>query len=438
MAVILARLQPQVPGWQYALLPWNFFVPANVLFNSHALWCQATKVCETLIVSAEVRKSYHYQIARKKAMAHKQKSMARNRGAPTCQVSHKTLPYSKQKKENKMFKSTFTVFRPLFFTLLVIGLVSSGCSQNRLPESANEGETVDFRAVAGGDSMQATFESPTILVGTDPSDAAEIGQLLDDPEAQSRLAQVDFQSKWVVAVFDGTKPSSGYTTTIDKVTHTDGEVRLYLRQTEPDPEQMVAAVLTHPYHIIEIDRSALPVDSSTVWKVYNADGHLLLQADAEPRQEQPGPGEPRQDSSSFRFQTVAAGESFTADIAMPTIIVAATSPEIDSLGQLLTDSDVPQQLAGVDWQAQWVVALFSGSVPSSGYGITVEKVEVEGDEVHLYAHLSEPNPDYMVAAVIAYPYHIITIPKSAFQPGQTSVWKLYDTEGTLLAETKYP
>jgi hypothetical protein len=337
-----------------------------------------------------------------------------------------------------MFKSRLTLFRPLLLVLLVIGLISGGCSQNRLPEGANEGKIVDFRAVAGGDSMQATFETPIILVGTAPSDAAEIGQLLDDPEAQSRLAQVDFQSKWVVAVFDGTKPSSGYTTTIDRVMQSDGEVHLYLRQTEPDPEQMVAAVLTHPYHIIEIDRSVLPVDSSTVWKVYNADGHLLLQADAEPRQEQPGPGEPRQDSSSFRFQTVAAGESFTADIAMPTIIVAATSPEIDSLGQLLTDSDVPQQLAGVDWQAQWVVALFSGSVPSSGYGITVEKVEVEGDEVHLYAHLSEPNPDYMVAAVIAYPYHIITIPKSDFQPGQTSVWKLYDTEVTLLAETKYP
>jgi hypothetical protein len=337
-----------------------------------------------------------------------------------------------------MFKSRLTLFRPLLLVLLVIGLVSGGCNQNQLPESANEGETVDFRVVAGGDSMQAAFATPTILVGTAPSDVTEIGQLLDDPEAQSRLAQVDFQSKWVVAVFDGTRPSSGYTTTIDRVVQADGEVHLYLRQTEPDPEQMVAAVLTHPYHIIEIDRSALSVDSSTVWKIYDVDGQLLLQADAEPRQAQPGLGEPRQDSRSSRFQTVAAGESFTADIAMPTVIVVTTAPEIDSLGQLLTDSDVQQQLAGVDWQAQWVVALFSGSVPSSGYGITVEKVEAEGDEVHLYAHLSEPNPDHMVAAVIAYPYHIITIPKSDFQPGQTSVWKLYEKEGILLAETQYP
>jgi hypothetical protein len=42
---------------------------------------------------------------------------------------------------------------------------------------------------------------------------------------------------------------------------------------------------------------------------------------------------------------------------MPTVIVVTTAPEIDSLGQLLTDSDVQQQLAGVDWQAQWVDVL---------------------------------------------------------------------------------
>jgi len=50
-----------------------------------------------------------------------------------------------------------------------------------------------------------------------------------------------------------------------------------------------------------------------------------------------------------------------------------------------------------------VVAAFRGQVPAAGYGIAVEDLQNDGETVKLYARLSDPAPDQMVAQVISYP-----------------------------------
>jgi len=141
---------------------------------------------------------------------------------------------------------------------------------------------------------------------------------------------------------------------------------------------------------------------------------------------------------SIDFQTVAQGDSLIAELTTATILVAGSSEEASQFNGLFDDVAISQQIEGVDFGMNWLVLVFSGAAGSSGYGISVEAVQPVDGEVGLHVQQSEPDPDLMVSAVISYPYHMITINKSDLPENSASSWKMYDGEGSLLAEVTYP
>lgn len=67
---------------------------------------------------------------------------------------------------------------------------------------------------------------------------------------------VDFASHTVVAVFLGTRPSSGYAVEIIRTREAGGILTVEWQERRPDPGEISAQILTSPVHIATIPRHA--------------------------------------------------------------------------------------------------------------------------------------------------------------------------------------
>jgi hypothetical protein len=77
------------------------------------------------------------------------------------------------------------------------------------------------------------------------------------------------------------------------------------------------------------------------------------------------------------------------------------------MGMLTSDSPRPE-IPQIDFDKQLVIALVDVSEPSMGYSIEINELEERPDEIVVMATKLTPNPEYVYAAVITYPRHVIT------------------------------
>jgi hypothetical protein len=65
--------------------------------------------------------------------------------------------------------------------------------------------------------------------------------------------------KQYILVARGMKPTAGYSIQISKVEKADGNIVVHTEIIDPNPDDMVAEVITYPYDITVIDYQDLPV-----------------------------------------------------------------------------------------------------------------------------------------------------------------------------------
>lgn len=85
-------------------------------------------------------------------------------------------------------------------------------------------------------------------------------------------------------------------------------------------------------------------------------------------------------------------------------LLITSSSQLEALGseQLATGS--------VDFAQNDVILLTLGMQPTAGYGINVDIVTQEGDQLLVYGYVQEPSG--MTAQVLTYPYTMVTIAKT--------------------------
>jgi len=67
------------------------------------------------------------------------------------------------------------------------------------------------------------------------------------------------EDKLYILVAYGEKPTAGYSVEIDKIEKLDGKVVVYSSFQDPDPDDLVATVITYPYDLVVIEDQGLPV-----------------------------------------------------------------------------------------------------------------------------------------------------------------------------------
>jgi hypothetical protein len=69
-------------------------------------------------------------------------------------------------------------------------------------------------------------------------------------------AAVDFSKEMIVGVFLGSRPTPGYGVTIVSAVEEGNMLRVRYRETLPSPDAISAQVITFPYQIVAIPKSA--------------------------------------------------------------------------------------------------------------------------------------------------------------------------------------
>jgi len=142
--------------------------------------------------------------------------------------------------------------------------------------------------------------------------------------------------------------------------------------------------------------------------------------------------------STIPFESLAQGESYTAQLENPALFVVSNAAEADRFTQLLNDPEIVQRIESVDFNTTYVVAVFRGQVGSSGYGIAMRDITSAPGTVQLKVNLTDPPSDRAVSAVISYPYQLVLVSREKLPIAPETTWSVYDSEGKLLVQTKSP
>jgi uncharacterized protein (UPF0248 family) len=77
------------------------------------------------------------------------------------------------------------------------------------------------------------------------------------------LPEIDFERRTLLAVFQGTKPTSGYEISIREVVESENAVEVSVKAFAPGKHCLVTGNYTRPFHIIEIQKT----EKEVVFKV---------------------------------------------------------------------------------------------------------------------------------------------------------------------------
>lgn len=66
--------------------------------------------------------------------------------------------------------------------------------------------------------------------------------------------EVDFSNESVIAIFQGSQPSSGYSTTVSKLVKSGKKLKVFVREVLPADDCAVLLVITRPYEIIRTEK----------------------------------------------------------------------------------------------------------------------------------------------------------------------------------------
>ncbi len=95
----------------------------------------------------------------------------------------------------------------------------------------------------------------------------------------------------------------------------------------------------------------------------------------------------------------------------PGLIVVAQPDEVAELDDWVTETS-KEQLQVMDYDAYFALVVFQGMKPTDGYGVRIERVVREGNEVTIYAQFQEPHPDQRKNDIVTSPYSLIQVQKT--------------------------
>ena len=106
------------------------------------------------------------------------------------------------------------------------------------------------RTIEKGDQSNVD-DAKQVLVRTE----AEWTKLWNQHSPDHPRPAVDFSKEMVVAVFMGSRPNAGFSTTITSAMAANGALVVRYKETAPAAGAVSAQILTFPYHIVAIARA---------------------------------------------------------------------------------------------------------------------------------------------------------------------------------------
>jgi len=144
--------------------------------------------------------------------------------------------------------------------------------------------------------------------------------------------------------------------------------------------------------------------------------------------------------TNLSFTTIAQGQHLSASLIVhqPSIIIIASAQEVDvalqqaggnppELTARLHPIDKVRQL---DFNRFFAILVLQGKQATSGYGVTVQQVVRQDDQVIVRALFVRPKPGEGAQEVGTDPYHLVTVPKEGTW-GREMRFELVDNSNVL-------
>jgi hypothetical protein len=106
------------------------------------------------------------------------------------------------------------------------------------------------------------------------------------------------------------------------------------------------------------------------------------------------------------FETIERSDYGDYSIREPRVVLVTNRQEIDQLKGLISQAAL-DQLAELDFQQYFAIAVFRGTQATSGYDVIVERVARRGDKIVIRAQFWEPSPHWEILNEVTSPYHLI-------------------------------
>jgi len=122
-------------------------------------------------------------------------------------------------------------------------------TETPVPEEAE----LPFETIEQSDLGDYSIREPRVILVTAPQEIDRLEGLITQ-EALDRLAELDFEQYFAIAVFRGRQASSGYDTIIERVARRDNKVVVYAQLWDRTVHYGVTQEETSPYHLIKVRR----------------------------------------------------------------------------------------------------------------------------------------------------------------------------------------
>jgi hypothetical protein len=140
-----------------------------------------------------------------------------------------------------MTRNTVSPFR--LFVVSCLTMVAAVTAQTPPPRTVDKG---DFSNVDAPKQVVVRTES-------------EWRTLWRQHAADRPMPAVDFTKEIVVGVFMGSRPTAGYDIAVTKTLEANGILRVWYRERMPARGQVLAQVLTFPFHLVAVPKTASEV-----------------------------------------------------------------------------------------------------------------------------------------------------------------------------------
>jgi len=114
--------------------------------------------------------------------------------------------------------------------------------------------------------------------------------------------------------------------------------------------------------------------------------------------------------TELSFETIEQSDYSDYSTLESHIVLVASQDDIDQMAGLI-DQVALDQLAKLDFQQYFAIAVFRGLQASSGYDVIIERLVRRNDAITVYAKFWEPSPYWEVLDTETSPYHLVKVHK---------------------------
>lgn len=290
-----------------------------------------------------------------------------------------TSPYHVVKVDKKAWWS-----RELSFTILS-GEQSILTQTHAIP---NNDLVIETLRNDNGGELWWTEESPRLIVANTVRDADELKTLVD-------IESIDYSQYFVVALFHGQRSSGGYEINLAQLRREGNRLSIHNNVRSPFVGDQVPTVLTSPYHIVKIPRSGHEWDREmSVDALFNGTQVLT---------ETYYLSSP---SKMITLEKTEGGSGWSSpDPHLEIITALADLSNVESF----VSTEALAVLQVLDYSKQYAAIVFQGQKTSTEYGIEIEQINRNGNQVTFQSVATTPDPGSPVGAAITSPYHLVEI-----------------------------